>query len=76
MIGGRRLGVAKQALVNCIKISKSPRQAADTSAFISGMNLALFKAQTTPRLPSVIVAAWQSPNNTALDRVVRVLLLQ
>src|SRR5258708_3562510 len=78
VIGHKTFGVAKQTFIGCIKISKdigpddqSQFAKADTSDFISGMNTAL--STVTDLIPSVIVAAWESSVNHALELAVRVL---
>ena len=79
IIGGGFLSIAKQALVNCIKILKEKGAdpiKAGTLDFIPAINLALATAQAHPkRLPSVILAAWQSVENQVLDIVVCILSL-
>ena len=77
VIAGSRFGVAKNAMINCIKVSKDIGAKADTSDFISGIDLALGRARKDPRhLPSVIVAAWESQLNRPLDAAVRMFPLQ
>ena len=77
VIAGGRFGVAKNATINCIKVSKDRHAKADTSDFISGIDLALGRARNDPtQRPSVIVAAWESQPNRPLDAAVRMLPLQ